>query len=225
MAMATELDASGSRRADFLRVVVVDDDALFRATLRRLLAIAGVEVLGEAGDGHEALQLVRELAPDVVLMDIHLPRLDGVRATERIAAFAPEVRVVVLTHSADERDVVEAVMAGASGYLLKDAPAEELLTGVRAAAAGESLLSPSIAAHLLRHLRALEPQRTADGDLTARELEILRLLAAGKDNAEIGAALYLSPKTVKNNVTRILKKLQLRNRIEAAVYAAKRGLG
>lgn len=224
MRVASELEANGSRDADFPRVVVVDDDALFRATLRHLLASEGVEVLGEAGDGHEALQLVRELAPEVVLMDIHLPVLDGIRATDRIAALAPEVRVLVLTHSADEHDVLQAVMAGACGYLLKESPAEELLAGIRAAGAGESLVSPSIAAQLLRHLRADHRAREADGDLSARELEILRLLAAGKDNNEIAADLYLSPKTVKNNVTRILKKLQLRNRIEAAVYATKRGL-
>lgn len=209
------------------RVVLVDDDALFRTSLRRLLAAEGVDVVGEAGNGEEALRLVRELAPEVVLMDVHMPVLDGVRCAERIAAFAPEVDVVMLTISADEQDVVDAVMAGACGYLLKDAPLDDLLAGIRAAAAGESLVSPSIAAHLLRRVRdnhGARDRRPGESELTARELEILSLLAAGKENHEIAEALYLGEQTVKNNVTRILKKLQLRNRIEAAVYATRRGI-
>jgi DNA-binding NarL/FixJ family response regulator len=194
--------------------------------MRRLLAEARVDVVGEASNGREALQLVRELAPDVVLMDVHMPVMTGVEATERIGAFAPEVQVVILTISADERDVVDAVMAGACGYLLKDSPVEHLIAGIRAAAAGQALVSPSIAAQLLRRLRegSAREAGSVTEELTPRELEILRLLATGMENSEIGAALYLSPKTVKNNVTRILKKLQLRNRIEAAVYATRRGL-
>ena len=206
------------------RVVLADDHALFRTGLRRLLAAEGIDVVGEASNGRELLELVAELAPDVVLMDIHMPVMNGVEATARLAAQTPEVRVVVVTISADERDVVDAVMAGACGYLLKDSPVEQLVAGIRAAAEGDSLVSPSIAAQLLRRLRNTADPRPQPGTLTARELEILRLIAAGKANPEIARALYLSPKTVKNNVTRILKKLQLRNRIDAAVYATRRGL-
>ncbi len=221
----TEVETGGS--AEPLRVLIVDDDALFRAAMRRLLEEAGVDIIGEAGDGQEAVRLTRELSPEVVLMDIDMPILDGVRATEQIGVHAPEVAVVILTISADERDVVAAVMAGACGYLLKSSALDHLVAGIRAAAAGEALLSPSIASRLLTHVRATS-NATVDKDatdtLTAREIEILRLLAAGKQNAEIAIALYLSPKTVKNNVTRILKKLQLRNRVEAALYAADRKL-
>jgi DNA-binding NarL/FixJ family response regulator len=227
METAVASHISRPRQGEPLRIVLVDDHALFRTGLRRLLTERGIDVIGEAGSGEEAVQLVRELAPDVVLMDINLPRMSGVEATSQIGGLAPEVRVLVLTISAEEHDVVDAVMAGACGYLLKDSPVEQLVAGIQAASEGESLVSPSIAAQLLRRLRegpTPPAEREVLHELTPRELEILRLIAAGQENAEIAAALYLSPKTVKNNVTRILKKLQLRNRIEAAVYATKRGL-
>jgi len=210
------------------RVLVVDDHDLFRTGLVNLLAEQGVHVVGEAPNGDTALRLVRELAPDVVVMDLNMPGMGGVHATREIATVAPRTRVVVLTISADGDDVVEAVMAGACGYLLKDSSIQQLVGGIKAAAAGESLISPQIAAQVLQLLRA---QTTGHGqpeavraDLSDRELEVLKLIAIGKDNAEIAQELFISPKTVKNHISNILMKLQIENRIQAAVYAVRSGI-
>ena len=209
-------------------MLLVDDHDLFRTGLVNLLTEQGVHVIGEAATGDAALRLVRDLAPDVVVMDINMPGISGVDATREIAAFAPRTRVVVLTISADDGDVVDAVMAGACGYLLKDSSIQELIAGIRAAAAGESLISPQIATKVLQLLRA---QHTGTGrtkqvraELSERELDVLKLIAVGKDNSEIAKELFISPKTVKNHISNILMKLQIDNRIQAAVYAVRSGI-
>jgi DNA-binding NarL/FixJ family response regulator len=211
-----------------IRVVLVDDHDVFRSGLRHLLENEDFEVVGEAGDGREALRTVAEVLPDVVLMDIHMPGIGGVEATERLTAAAPLVRVVILSISADEPDVTDAIMAGACGYLLKDSRVETLAEGIRAAAAGESLISPSVAAQLLARFREQGASAACpegiERDLTRRELEVLRLVAQGKDNATIAGVLFLSPKTVKNHISSILRKLQMENRIQAAIYAVQSGL-
>ena len=213
---------------DELRVLVVDDHDLFRTGLRNLLEEEGVNVVGEAVDGEEAIRLTADLAPEVVVMDLNMPGAGGVETTRRLSSLAPLTRVVVLTISADDDDVMSAVMAGACGYLLKDSSIQELIAGIRAAAAGESLISPQIAAKVLQRLRAqskdVEAAETIQAELSDRELEVLKLIANGKDNAQIARELFISPKTVKNHISNILMKLQIENRIQAAVYAVRSGI-
>jgi DNA-binding NarL/FixJ family response regulator len=192
-----------------------------------LLEDQGLQVIGEAENGRAALQLVAELAPDVVVMDLKMPGLTGVETTRQVSSIAPRTRVVVLTISADDDDVMAALLAGACGYLLKDSSIDQLVAGIHAAAGGESLISPQIAAKVLQRLRAQTPDtaaRTIRTELSARELEVLRLIAIGKDNAEIARDLFISPKTVKNHISNILMKLQIENRIQAAVYAVRSGI-
>jgi DNA-binding NarL/FixJ family response regulator len=223
-----EHDSHSAKHLEELRVLLVDDHDLFRTGLRSLLEEQGLNVVGEAENGNVALGLVNDLAPDVVIMDLKMPGLGGVETTQKIIAGAPLTRVVVLTISVDDEDVMHAVMAGACGYLLKDSSIEQLLAGIRAAAAGESLISPQIAAKLLQRLRArtadLDAAETIRTELSDRELEVLRLIANGKDNAEIARELFISPKTVKNHISNILMKLQIENRIQAAVYAVRSGI-
>jgi DNA-binding NarL/FixJ family response regulator len=191
-----------------------------------MLADGGFEVV-EAMSGAQALDVVATHAPDVVLMDLHMPGMSGIEATRRLLELAPEARVVMLTVSAAQDEIVDAVLAGACGYLLKDASIEEIVGSLRAAAAGASWASPNVAAVLFERVRAggeREPEDDALAALTVREREILRLLADGKDNAEIGRELYISPSTVKNHISAILVKLGVHNRIQAAVYAVRRGL-
>lgn len=207
-----------------IRVVVVDDHELFRRGLRRSLEEQGLRVIGEAADGEEALGLVGHTMPDVVVMDFHMPRMSGVDAVRRLAVSAPTVKVLMLTISGDEESVTEAIQAGARGYLLKQATIEEIAAGVRAAAAGEALISPRIAAQLLERMRRPVPGAPARPRLTEREVEVLRLVAEGRDNQEIAAELTISPRTAKNHVASILAKLGLDNRIQAAVYAVRKGL-
>jgi NarL family two-component system response regulator LiaR len=214
--------------ADEPRVLLVDDHDLFRTGLVNLLTEQGIHVIGEAANGETAIRLVRELAPDVVVMDINMPGITGVEATREIAMIAPLTRVVVLTISVDDSDVIEAVMAGACGYLLKDSSIHELIGGIQAAAAGEALISPQIASKVLQILRAQQANaglaEQPRAELTERELDVLKLIAIGKDNAEIARDLFISPKTVKNHISNILMKLQIENRIQAAVYAVRSGL-
>jgi two-component system, NarL family, response regulator LiaR len=209
-------------------VLLVDDHDLFRSGLRSLLEEQGLQVAGEADNGQAALRLVSELAPDVVVMDLNMPGLTGVETTRQLTGIAPHTRVVVLTISVDDEDVMDAVMAGACGYLLKDSSIDELIAGIRAAAGGESLISPHIASKLLQRLRAQTADaaaaRTIRTELSERELEVLRLIAIGKDNADIARELFISPKTVKNHISNILMKLQIENRIQAAVYAVRSGI-
>jgi len=211
-----------------VRVLLVDDHDLFRTGLRNLLEEQGVEIVGEAGDGVQAVRLVRELAPDVVVMDLNMPGVGGVEATRQVTAVAPLTKVVVLTISDQDGDVLDAILAGACGYLMKDASIEELLAGIRAASIGESLISPHIAGKVLQRIRATSSQpdiaETIRTELSDREIEVLKLIANGKDNTTIAADLHISPKTVKNHISNILMKLQIENRIQAAVYAVRSGI-
>jgi DNA-binding NarL/FixJ family response regulator len=211
-----------------LRVVIVDDHDLFRTGLRNLLEEQRVEVIGEAGNGQDAIRTVRELAPDVVVMDLNMPGITGVEATRQITAIAPLTRVLVLTISDQDSDVLDAILAGACGYLLKDSSIQELMAGIRAASKGESLISPHIAAKVLQRVRSTTSvpaiAETIRAELSDREIEVLKLIANGKDNAEIAGELHISPKTVKNHISNILMKLQIDNRIQAAVYAVKSGI-
>ncbi|MBA2568359.1 MAG: response regulator transcription factor [Actinobacteria bacterium] len=213
--------------SDRLRVLLVDDHDLFRTGLRNLLEEQGVQVVGEAAGGADALRIVREIAPDVVVMDLNMPGVSGVEATREITAIAPLTRVVVLTISDQDDDVMDAIIAGACGYLVKDSSIEDLMRGINAAAVGESLISPPIASKVLQRMRAVTLDQGAEtirAELSERELDVLRLIANGKDNSEIAEALHISPKTVKNHISNILMKLQIDNRIQAAVYAVRSGI-
>ncbi|HZG89871.1 MAG TPA: response regulator transcription factor [Pseudonocardia sp.] len=209
-----------------VRVLVVDDQVLFREALVTLLgARPEVEVVGEAGDGQQALERAAALQPDVVLMDLHMPVLDGIAATRRLRVEQPGVRVLALTTFDDDEDVFAALRAGALGYLLKDVSSARLLEAVHAAARGESVLQPSVAAKVVARFAQLpdveagpRPQPLVD-PLSSRELEVLRLLADGRSNREIAAALFLAEGTVKNHVTNVLGKLGARDRTQAALRA------
>jgi len=222
------LQAAEERQAESLRVLIVDDHDLFRTGLRNLLEEQGVQVVGEAAGGAEAVKITRELAPDVVVMDLNMPGMGGVEATRHITAIAPLTRVVMLTISEEDSDVMDAILAGACGYLLKDSSILDLMAGIRAASLGESLISPNIAAKVLQRVRATSTQpeiaNTIRAELSDREIEVLKLIANGKDNALIASELHISPKTVKNHISNILMKLQIDNRIQAAVYAVRSGI-
>jgi DNA-binding NarL/FixJ family response regulator len=224
----TAEERQAQKTLEDVRVIVVDDHDLFRTGLKNLLEEQGVNVVGEAPNGQTAIRLASDLAPDVVVMDLNMPGLTGVETTRQLAGVAPLTRVVVLTISADDDDVMDAVMAGACGYLLKDSSIQELIAGIRAAAAGESLISPQIAAKVLQRLRAQSSSEdaaaTIRAELSDREIEVLKLIANGKDNAQIARELFISPKTVKNHISNILMKLQIDNRIHAAVYAVRSGI-
>jgi DNA-binding NarL/FixJ family response regulator len=222
------LQAAEERPGDSLRVLIVDDHDLFRTGLRNLLEEQGVLIVGEAATGAEAVKIVREIAPDVVVMDLNMPGMGGVDATRHITAIAPLTRVVMLTISEDDGDVMDAILAGACGYLLKDSSIQDLMAGIQAASHGESLISPNIAAKVLQRVRATSTQpeiaNTIRAELSDREIEVLKLIANGKDNAVIAGELHISPKTVKNHISNILMKLQIDNRIQAAVYAVRSGI-
>ena len=215
-------------QAQDLRVLLVDDHDLFRTGLRTLLEEQGVQIVGEAGSGHEALAIVRESAPDVVVMDLNMPGMNGVEATRHIGREAPLTRVVVLTISDQDSDVMDAIIAGACGYLLKDASIQDLMQGIRAASVGESLISPHIAGKVLERVRGTTPSSEAAAtirtELSDREIQVLKLIANGNDNSVIAGELHISPKTVKNHISNILMKLQIENRIQAAVYAVRSGI-
>jgi DNA-binding NarL/FixJ family response regulator len=238
-----------------IRVLVVDDQTLLRQSFQRLLQLEGdgIRVVGVAGDGQDALDALDRLEhigelPEIVLMDVRMPRLDGVRATERIQARWPGVRVLILTTFDDEESILAGLRAGAKGYLLKDATAEELVSAIRAVSRGESPLQPSVAAKLVAHFTGPaelaspatgvpvltsasgQPSRSgantpALSDVTEREREILGYLARGASNREIGEALFITEGTVKNHVSNILNKLGLRDRTQAALWAREHGLG
>ena len=216
---------------DGVRVLICDDHAVFRRGLMLVLEMAdGIEVVGEAADGVEAVDLALELAPDVVLMDVRMPRRDGIGATRALATQLPSARILMLTVSDEEDDLYEAIKAGASGYLLKEISIEEVAGAVTSVMAGHSLISPSMASKLLQEFNSLS--RQADGrpavargpHLTDRELQVLRLVATGMSNREIATALFISENTVKNHVRNILEKLHLHSRMEAAMYAVRENL-
>ena len=211
-----------------IRVVLADDQQLVRSGFRMILrADPELDVVGEASDGVEAVSLARELHPDVVLMDVRMPRVDGIEATRQISTSAEPPRVLVLTTFDLDEYVFAALRAGASGFLLKDAPEEHLLAAIRIVADGGSLFAPSISRRLIERFAALDGTAVAPPDLdslTAREVEVLRLLARGRSNAEIAAELVVSEHTVKTHVARVLGKLDLRDRIQAVILAYETGL-
>lgn len=213
-----------------IRVVIVDDHALFRRGLENVLAAEpDLAVVGEAEDGVDAVALVASLAPDVVLMDVRMPRASGIEATRQIRLSQPNTKIVMLTVSDDEEDLYESVKAGANGYLLKEVSIEEVADAVRSVARGHSLISPSMASKLLHEFnelsrRADERMKSASPRLTGRELEVLKLVAKGLSNREISSELFISENTVKNHVRNILEKLHLHSRMEAVVYAMREKL-
>jgi DNA-binding NarL/FixJ family response regulator len=212
-----------------IRVVIADDQALIRAGLRKLLEVdPQIKVVAEAADGLEAVAATRRLRPDVVLMDIRMPGVDGLEATRRIGDLMTETRVLILTTFGLSEYVYEALRAGASGFLLKDAPAEDLLAGVRIVARGDALLDPSVTRAVIEAFTK-QPHERKDlqprlEELTPREMEVLKLLARGRSNAEIASELVISDGTAKTHVARILHKLQLRDRVQAVIYAYESGL-
>ena len=214
--------------SEAVRVLLVDDDDLMRAGLRSLLASdETIEVVGEADDGRAAVQAVRESRPDIVLMDIRMPDLDGVSATREVLACSAEVKVVVLTTFEQDDYIFDALAAGASGFLLKRTRPEELITAIHTVAAGDSLLSPSVTRRVLDRMATEPPPRLAAERLdvlTARELEVLELIARGLSNREIADSFVIEESTVKTHVKRILMKLSLRDRVQAVVFAYETGL-
>ena len=213
-----------------ITILLVDDQPLFREGLRTLLSVQpDLKVVGEAGDGEEAIKLCRTLKPAVVLMDLQMPVLDGVEATRRLHHKQPDSRVIVLTTFDDDEMVFDGLRAGALGYLLKDAPSEKLAEAIRAAARGESFLQPSIAAKVVAEFARLTTKRSPPAQaliepLSDREQEILALIATGATNREIGNQLFLAEGTVKNHVTNVLGKLGVRDRTQAALKAIEMGL-
>jgi DNA-binding NarL/FixJ family response regulator len=209
-----------------LRVVIADDQPMMRAGFKAVLEATGsIEVVGEAGTGEEAVRVAGEQAPDVVLMDIRMPVMDGIEATRRL----PRQRVLILTTFGLDEYIIDALRAGASGFLLKDAPTLEVVAAVRAVAAGDAVLAPSVTRQLLdqvgRRLPAAVSRTPEDlAQLTEREQQVLRMLAAGLSNAEVAAALVVSEATVKTHVSNLLGKLGLRDRVQAVIYAYESGL-
>jgi len=213
-----------------IRILLVDDQPLFREGLRTLLSVhPDFEVVGEAANGEEAIRLVRLLLPSVVLMDLQMHVLDGVAATRRLHEEQPDCRVIVLTTFDDDEMVFDGLRAGAVGYLLKDAPSEKLAEAIRVAARGETFLQPSVAAKVVAEFarltkKAVVPPTSLVDPLSERELEILRLIAQGASNREIAGTLFLAEGTVKNHVTNILGKLEVRDRTQAALKAKENSL-
>jgi DNA-binding NarL/FixJ family response regulator len=218
---------------DAIRVLIADDHALFRRGLEMVLKEEdGIELVGQASDGAEAVQIAGEAVPDVVLMDIRMPKTTGIEAARAMKEVAPTAKIVMLTISDEEEDLFEAIRAGASGYLLKDIPLDEVAAAVRAVHGGQSLINPSMAGKLLTEFATLarrdaeeEPSKHAPAPkLTEREMEVLRLVARGMNNRDIAKELFISENTVKNHVRNILEKLQIHSRMEAVMIAVREKL-
>jgi DNA-binding NarL/FixJ family response regulator len=211
-----------------IRVLVVDDQELFRRGLTMLLAAEpGIEVVGEAGDGIEGTTLAEKVAPDVILLDVRMPKRSGIEACLAIKETVPSAKLIMLTVSDEEADLYEAVKSGAAGYLLKDSSIEEVAQAVRVVADGQSLISPSMAVKLIDEFKQMSRPERDTGPrlrLTDRELEVLRLVAKGMNNRDIAKDLFISENTVKNHVRNILEKLQLHSRMEAVMYAVREKL-
>jgi NarL family two-component system response regulator LiaR len=207
-----------------ISVLIVDDHPVVRQGLRTFLSTQDdLEIVGEAADGEEAVARIKDSVPDVVLMDLVLPGIDGIEATRQAREVSPSTKVIVLTSFADDEKVFPAIKAGAAGYLLKDVEPPQLAEAIRSVQRGEALLHPTVAAKLMQEVSAGE-RRAPGGDLTDRELEVLRLIARGMSNREIAGELTVSEKTVKTHVSNILAKLHLADRTQAALYAVRRGL-
>jgi DNA-binding NarL/FixJ family response regulator len=215
---------------DAVRVLIVDDHALFRRGLMLVLESEdGIDVVGEAEDGDEAIAKAEQLAPDVVLMDVRMPRVSGIEATARLAEVLPTCRIIMLTVSDEEDDLYQAIKAGATGYLLKEISIEEVADAVRAVVQGQTLISPSMASKLIAEFASLSKRASERGAapaprLTDRELEVLKLVAQGHTNREIADQLFIAENTVKNHVRNILEKLHLHSRMEAVLYAVREKL-
>ena len=215
---------------DAVSVLIVDDHALFRRGLQMVLeGEADIDVVGEASDGQEAVERAERTSPDVVLMDVRMPKRSGIEATRAIKDMLPSTKILMLTISDEEADLYEAIKAGASGYLLKEISIDEVANAVRAVQQGQSLISPSMASKLLTEFAAMVKRRDERSQvpgprLTERELEVLKLVAKGMNNRDIGAELFISENTVKNHVRNILEKLHLHSRMEAVVYAVREKL-
>ncbi|HJR18330.1 MAG TPA: response regulator transcription factor [Actinomycetota bacterium] len=215
---------------DAIRVLIVDDHALFRRGLQMVLEQeSDIIVVGEGGDGAEAVSKTQELMPDVVLMDVRMPKRGGIDATKQIKEIAPHVKILMLTISDEEADLYDAIKAGATGYLLKEVSIEEVGAAIRSVQTGQSLISPSMASKLLSEFatmvkRADEKQAAPQPRLTDREMEVLKLVAKGRNNRDIAKELFISENTVKNHIRNILEKLHLHSRMEAVVYAVREKL-
>lgn len=214
-----------------IKLMIADDHKLFREGIKALLAVTDdIEIVGEAEDGDSALRKCRELQPDVILMDINMPGLNGIQATEQILQKQPQTRIIMLTMLEDDASVFNAMRAGARGYLLKGADPQEVLRVIQAAAEGQALFGPAIASRLMNYFKELQAKPASSTphapfpELTERELEILRLIAQGLNNSEIAQKLVLSPKTVRNHITNIFSKLQVADRAQAIVRAREAGL-
>lgn len=227
------MQANQTEPNEHIRVLIVDDHAVYRRGLQTVLATEeGIEVVGEAADGIEAVERAEETLPDVIVMDVSMPKRGGIEACRVIKQRVPSVRILMLTSSDDESHLFEAVRAGANGYLLKDVPPEEVAAGIRGLHHGQSLLSPMMASKLLMEFAQISahadtPTRTSALEvprLTARELGILQLVARGRANREIATELFISENTVRNHIRNILDKLQMHSRMEAAMFAVRERL-
>jgi len=208
-----------------IRLLLADDHRMLREGLRRSMIDQGFDVVGEARDGDEAIRLAEELRPEVILMDVTMPEVDGVEATRQIRASFPEIKIVMLTMHADQEVLTSAIRAGASGYLVKDCSTEEIASAVRMAFSGETALSPQLAASMLDEVRRLDaPNRDEDRIVTRREEEVLQLIADGCSTPEVAEKLYISQKTVKNHLASIYQKLDARDRTQAVLQAVRMGI-
>ena len=209
-----------------IRLMLADDHRMLREGLRRSMTDQGFDVVGEARDGDEAIRLAEELQPEVILMDVTMPEVDGVEATRQIRLQFPDIKIVMLTMHADQEVLASAIRAGASGYLVKDCSTEEIASAVRMAASGETALSPQLAASMLDEVRKLDQPATADEErvITRREEEVLQLIANGCSTPEVAEQLYISQKTVKNHLASIYQKLDARDRTQAVLQAVRMGI-